>query len=95
MHWKDTVLKSKEIKWVRPRIKNIEDGKLDVNLNIPLTQLIEGQAKLSFTHGVVQALNFTADYQRNKRTIKTQDLLGFLNGCGLPELVDKIKSEEP
>lgn len=85
-HWKDTVLKSNQIKWKRPPIKNIEDGKLDILITIPLTSLFEIQAKTAFADGMLAMLKFHIENE----TIKAEDLIKFFTDCGLSEIGERL-----
>ena len=86
MNWKETVLKSSEIKWRRPKMKSVDDGKLDFIIHLPLTNLFRRQAKRAFSHGVAATLAFIAKHQESGRPIETSDIVAFLNECDLPEL---------
>ena len=66
MNYKDTVLKQSQIKWRRPPVKYIEDGKLDVVVSIPLTKVIEGQAQISFAWGCFEVLSWLGDTQQKQ-----------------------------
>jgi hypothetical protein len=74
VNYKDTILKQSQIKWHRPPVKYIDDGKLDLVLNIPLTAVIEGQAEQSFFLGACQALGWIGEMQESKEPI-TQKML--------------------
>jgi hypothetical protein len=89
-HWKETVLKSGHIKWERPPIKNIEDGKLDILVTIRLTSLFESQAKYSYSEGIRTMMELLIQSQTQKRVIKVTDIVKMLNDCGFPELAKEI-----
>jgi hypothetical protein len=74
MNYKDTVLKQNQIKWRRPPVKYIEDGKLDVVVSIPLTRVIEGQAQISFAWGCFEALSWLGDTQQKQIKITSKML---------------------
>jgi len=82
-HWKETLLKSENIKWTRPRIKNIKDGKLDFNLTIPFTGLFESQARQSFAEGMIEMLKFHIHHDNNK-PIEFDEIVQLFEDCGLP-----------
>ena len=86
MNWKDTVIKSDQIKWKRLPVKNIAGDKLDIQVNIPLTNLFESQARQSFLQGMFTMLQFHIQHQVDKRSIGFTDLIGLFNLCGLPEI---------
>ena len=90
MHWKETVIKSKSIKWKLPKVKSIEDGKLDVTLTLPLTSLFEYQAKTAFAQGMMTMMQFHIQSQTNNKLIGTADIIKLFNDCGLPEIANKI-----
>jgi len=91
MNWEDTLIKSTNIKWNRPRIKSTNDGKLDFDLHIPLTELFRGQAKTSFAHGMMTMMQFHVSHQEdNKEKIELKDVVDLFNECGLPEIAKKL-----
>ena len=90
-HWKDTIIESGQIKWKRPRVKGIEDGKLDVYITIPLTSLFEAQAKKSFAAGMFRMMEFHVRKQGEGAVIELSDLMKLFNDCGLPEIARQFK----
>ena len=52
MNWKDTLIDFSKVSWAIPEMKNSEDGKVDIILTIPITDLLYGQAKKSFLMGI-------------------------------------------
>lgn len=93
-HWKNTILKSNQIKWKRPPIKNIEDGKLDMLIKISLTSLFEIQAKTAFADGMLAMLEFHVKKQGENETIEIEDLIKFFTDCGLPEIGERLLKEK-
>ena len=93
MHWKDAMIKSSEFHWKKPLVENVEDGKLDVIVNIPLTSLYEKQAKRAFTHGMLTMLQFNVKKAEENSPIDISDLVKLFTDCGLPEIAKKIKME--
>lgn len=91
-HWKDTVIK--DIKWKQPKLTTTEDGKLDFNIHIPLTDLFETQAKYSFMAGVVIALNFYGDAQTINKVITQAELHEWMNKIGMGDIVNKLKENK-
>jgi hypothetical protein len=89
-HWKETVIKQEQIKWKRPPIKNIKDGKLDIILTIPLTGLFEAQAKHSYLEGMQSVMELLIQSQKEKTSIEQADIIKMLNTCGFPELVNIV-----
>ena len=61
MNWRDTLIKNKDIQWKHPKIKYIEDGKVDMILTIPFTNILEQQAKLSFLKAINDYHHFVVD----------------------------------
>ncbi len=59
MNYKDTILK--EIKWHNTSTVQSDDGKLDLILRIPLTDILDAQAKNSFAKGVQEGAQFILD----------------------------------
>ncbi len=91
MHWKETVIKSKSIKWKAPKLVKIPDGKLDIFLELPLASLFEDQAKQSFAHGMFAVMQFHAQRsQEDKKVIELSDLVKLFNECGLPEIAKQF-----
>lgn len=93
-HWKETIIKSKEIKWKRPPIKTIEDNKLDVIVTIPLTALFEAQAERSFAEGMLEMLRFHIQSQNDKKLIDVADLVKLFNECGFPRIAKRFNKAD-
>lgn len=93
MNWQDSIIKSSEIKW-RHKLKSKDDGKLDFDLHLPLTGLFHRQAKRAFSYGVSATFAFYAKLQDEKRKIETEDIVAFLNECGLPELAKHLLEKD-
>lgn len=89
-HWKDALATSKEIKWKRPPIKNIEDGKLDIIITVPLTELFEAQTKRAFGYGMLAMLDFNVHRSEDKKPIEIDELINLFNGFGLPEIAQQL-----
>ena len=85
MNWRESVLKSHEVKWTRPIPKNIDDGKMDIIITLPLTALFEAQAKRSFAAGMDTAMKFFAKYLEGDKPIEVEDLVKFFADSGFPE----------
>ena len=85
MHWKDTVIKSEQILWKRPKIKTIKDNKLDFILTLPFTNLFEQQAKHSFFEGVRVTMEFIRDKEGE---FGVSDINDFLIDCGYAEVLE-------
>ena len=56
--YSDTLLQNKDIKWRVPKWKISEDGKVDIDIHIPLTAILRKQAYWSFNWGVAALLEF-------------------------------------
>lgn len=78
MNWHDTVLKTKEIK-LGLKIKN--DDSLD--LTIPLQKLAEVQAEKSFAAGVIEAMLFIGEANKEGIQIDTPMLKAQMVKWGL------------
>ena len=89
-HWRDALATSREIKWKHPPIKNIEDGKLDIIITVPLTELFEAQTKRAFGYGMLAMMDFHIQKQIGKKRIEVQDIIDLFNNFGLPELTKQI-----
>ena len=83
-HWRETLIKSEDIKWNRPRVKTIKDGKLDFILTVPITNLFEGQARQSFAEGMVEMLKFHINH--DAKPIEFPEIVKLFKDCGLPEV---------
>lgn len=96
-HWRDALATSKEIKWKRPPIKNIEDGKLDIIITVPLTELFESQTKRAFGYGMLAMLDYHVHRAENKKPIEVDELINLFNSFGLPEIARQLfqKQSEP
>ena len=93
MHWKDTIIKSSDIKWKSCKPISTDDGKLDINMHIPLTGIVEYQAKKSFMDGLNAMYEFVYELRHTKKTICLQDIATFYEQCGYPEIASQIKSK--
>ena len=93
MHWKETVIRSKSIKWKKVMPKTIEDGKLDFTLTLPLTSLFEYQAKTAFAQGMMTMMQFHVQFQTDGELIEIDDLIKLFNDCGLPEIAKRFKDK--
>lgn len=93
-NWKDTVIKSESIKWKRVTPKTITDGKLDIDLHLPLTALFEAQAKNSFAYGMMTMMQFHTQSQRDNKLIEVGDIIKLFNDCGLPEIAKQFTPRE-
>jgi hypothetical protein len=89
--WESTLLKSKNITW-KHVLKNTDDGKLDFDLHLPLTELFKSQAKHSFEVGMMMMLNYQIFKQLKGEQIQLEDLVELLNKVGLPEVSNQIKA---
>ena len=61
MNWKDTVFKQSQIRWKNPKFKYVDDNNIDLFLTIPITDLLEQQARQSFAQGVFEMLKHIAN----------------------------------
>lgn len=68
MSWKKTIIKQPNIQWQPIKIEVIEDGKIDLDLHIPLTQIVELQACQSYSQGILDALEFVLKMNGNDVT---------------------------
>ena len=86
-NWKDTLIKSKNIKW-KQKLTNVEDGKLDFDLHLPLTELFEKQAFTSFLYGMIFVFKFDMGILKENRSIEVADLHKLFTDAGYPEFAD-------
>ena len=93
-HWRDALADSGEIKWKRPPIKNIDDGKLDIIITVPLTELFEAQTKRAFGYGMLAMLAFHVQKQKGRKRIGVQDIVDLFNNFGLPEIAKHVAQAE-
>jgi hypothetical protein len=94
MNYKDTVLKQGQFSWKPSKWKESKDGKIDLRINIPLTNLFDVQAKQSFMRGVAEALSFMGNCQKDETMITSELLKSKFKEWGIPELgeiMDKQK----
>ena len=89
-HWRDALVTTKEIKWKRPPIKNVEDGKLDIIITIPLAELFEAQTKRAFGYGMLAMLNFHVHRSEADKPIELEELINLFKEFGLPEIADRM-----
>ena len=72
-HYKDTVLIGGKDFTFKPHFKWDKDGKSDINLSIPLTDILTMQAKHSFAAGIAEAFEIIreqGDTPRNEKLKK-------------------------
>ncbi len=91
MNWKDTVLKQKAIKWKLSPIKYVDDGSMDLIINVPLTNLLFQQARWSFICGIQQALLVFANAQKEGRLIDDALLTAKFAEWGLADIWKRIQ----
>ena len=96
MNWRDTLLKSSDIKW-KQKVKSTDDGKLDFDLHLPLTELFERQALLSYLQGAYDVLMFQTNFRSNNpgKTIEVEDIAKHFIECGLPQVAVKLREAQP
>jgi hypothetical protein len=87
-NWRDTLLKSKDIKW-KQKLTNVEDGKLDFDLHLPLTELFEKQAFYSFLAGMVLVFKFNMDILKENRSIEVADLHKLFTDAGYSQFANE------
>jgi hypothetical protein len=87
LNWRNTLIESKNIKW-KHKFTNVEDGKLDLDLHLPLTELFEKQAFTSFLAGMIIVLKFDIDMAGSNRKIEITDLHKLFTDAGYPEFAD-------
>lgn len=64
MNYKDTIIKVENMSWTMPKFKKHKDGRNDLILTIPFTEILEQQAYVSFQGGVHALLKFTQEFGR-------------------------------
>lgn len=94
MKYKDTIIKQKELQWMPPKIRQIKDGKIDLKFTIPLTTILDTQAKRAFMQGIVEALGFVGSCQEQKVIITKELLDRKFSEWGIPELSEILKTKE-
>ncbi len=72
-------------------MKYVDDGKIDLTINIPITKLMEQQAYWSFSCGVHQVLLMYANAQRENRLIDESELSAKFAEWGLADVWEKVK----
>jgi hypothetical protein len=79
--YKNYLIKSKNVKWKPVEIKNVEDGKMDFILTIPLTEMFDNQAKAAFMGGVLALFKFAERFGSDKdygpKLIEQMEIWGF------------------
>jgi hypothetical protein len=91
MNWKDTVFKQSQIKWKNPKFKYVDDNNIDLILTIPITNLLEQQARQSFTQGVFEMLKHIASTPTDGSVNVSQLLKEKFIEWGLPQkAIDSI-----
>jgi len=90
MHWEESLIKSKNIEW-EYKFNNTNDGKLDFDLHLPLTELFRWQAKKAFEDGMRTMLQFHIKHQESGKAIGIDDLTELFEECGLPEVAEACR----
>ena len=94
MNYKDTILKQKEFNWTNPKINISKDGKVDFDIHIPLTDILDKQAQRSFTFGVIELMKFAAKLQQKEQLITPSLLRSKFIEWGLPPyIIDKFPQD--
>lgn len=97
MDYKDTILKQSSIKW-KPKLTMSDDGKVDIDIHIPLTDLLDKQARVSFGQGILVAFGFFADKQVEEKVITSEIIKAKFTEWGLPkgiiDYIDKSSKSE-
>jgi hypothetical protein len=61
MNYKDTIIQVEDMKWNMPKLKKHKDGRNDLIIKIPFTEILEEQAKVSFILGIKSLLQFSKE----------------------------------
>jgi len=89
MHWKETLIKSSDIKW-KHHLKSTDDGRLDFDLHLPLTELFKKQAQVAMLQGMMNMLMFYVDAQKDGNQIGHEDLAKLFTDCGFRKMGKKM-----
>lgn len=81
--YKDTILKQEQIKWKRPPVKIINDDKVDLIITIPLTEILDCQAKTSYFAGANEIFKYIMSVIDEKKIINEDDVKSKLREMGL------------
>ncbi len=92
MNYKDTIIKQCEIDWKSSKIKHTKDGKIDLKFTIPLTAILDTQAKRAFMQGIVDTLGFVGECQSRQIAISKELLDAKFSEWGIPELSVILKA---
>jgi hypothetical protein len=90
IHWKDTLIKAKNIKWKAGKLKWKDDGSWDLNIHIPLDMVLKRQAKYSFMAGVAETISWWGKCQGTGTKLDTPDIQKWLIERGCNELAEKL-----
>ena len=90
MHWRDSLLKSEQVKWRRPPVKNIKDGKLDILITLPLTALFEVQAQRAFGDGMLAMATFQIKMYEANKVPQLTDFVKLFEEVGLPGYAEQL-----
>lgn len=94
MHWKETMFKQSEIRWKQPKFKYVDDDNIDLILTVPISKLIEEQARKSFTFGVYEVLKFMGSVKVDGSVNLNKLLKDKFIEWGMPQsAIDGIKTE--
>ena len=83
MNYKDAILK--DVKFKSKGIRWIKDGKSDLIITVPMTAILDAQAKYAFSMGAIEVLHFVANMQQAGKQIDTNTINGQLREWGIIE----------
>ena len=83
VNYKDTILAQKQIKWKRPPAKVIDDGRVDIIITIPLTEILDLQAKTSYFAGANEIFKFIIEKLLNHEEFDEDEIKNKLRDMGL------------
>lgn len=61
MDYKDTIIKVEDMNWGGLKTRKRKDGRNDLIIHIPFTEILEKQAQVSFLFGVQSVLAFSKE----------------------------------
>lgn len=92
-HYRNSLLTQRDIKW-KPKTTTTEDGGVDLTIRVPLSKMLDVQAKRACALGVVATLTFMAECIERDKPIDAVALSLFVDELGIPELKTRLTHKE-
>jgi len=91
--YRDSLLRNKDLRWKVPKWTVKEDGKLDLNIHIPLSDILDRQARQSFLYGVAQYILWENEQPKGV-PISGEAIDKAIDSLGLGDLWQQIRAKQ-